>query len=498
MNDMDLSRSLRWAGLGALLLLGVGCFSVGPDYRAPETAVPEAWQTPAGESAETLTEWWTVFNDPALEGLVGDVRAQNKNLAAAVARMDAYAAAVGMVRADFFPSVGAQGLAGWDRQSERVHTPKAYEATDNPGWLYQAGFSASWELDLWGKVRRSLEAARGQLDASLEDVRNVQVMLQAQVAAEYIGLRMNQQRLAFARENIDLQRETLQVVQGRFDAGLTGELDVRQAEMNLAATTAQVPALESQIEKSLNALCVLTGRLPGSLDGLREPGPVPAAAGLPGLLPAELLRRRPDIRSAERRLAAQTAKIGVAKADFFPALALNGTFALAATDGGELFTTAAQDFTVGPSLTWAIFNAGKIRNHVRSEEAATRAALADYEQAVLAAYQECETALAAHGNEARRLASLREAVRAAEQSVELVNELYRSGLANFQNVLDMQRQLSSYQDGLAQSLGQVAANLVAVCKAFGGGWAAGEANPPPPENPGMETGEEEGSGSHES
>ncbi|NCA81802.1 MAG: efflux transporter outer membrane subunit [Opitutae bacterium] len=473
MRHADLRLARRCACLGLVSLLGgAGCLSVGPDYRAPETAAPEAWRTPAGESPETLTEWWKVFNDPALEALVGEVRAQNKDLAAAVARMDAYAAAVGMARADGFPAVGAQGAAGWDRQSERVHVPEAYEATDNPGWLYQAGFSASWELDLWGRVRRSVEAARGQLDASLEDVRHLQVMLQAQVAAEYVALRMNQRRRTYAQENIELQAETLQVVRGRFDAGLTGELDVRQAEMNLAATTAQVPALESQIEKSLNALCVLTGKLPGALDALREPGPVPAATALPGLLPVELLRRRPDIRSAERALAAQTAKIGVAKADYFPALALNGTFALAATDGGELFTSAAQDFTVGPSLTWAIFNAGKIRNHVRAEEASTRAALAAYEQTVLAAYQECETALAAHGNEAKRLAALRDAAAAAAQSVELVNELYRSGLANFQNVLDMQRQLSSYQDAQAQSLGQSAANLVAVYKAFGGGWDA--------------------------
>lgn len=472
MKRAEVKSAWSCAELGLWLALGAGCLSVGPDYRAPETAAPEAWRTPAGESPETLTEWWKVFDDPALEALVGEVRAQNKDLAAAVARMDAYAAAVGMARADLFPAVGAQGAAGWDRQSERVHVPEAYEATDNPGWLYQAGFSASWELDLWGRVRRSVEAARGQLDASLEDVRHLQVMLQAQVAAEYVALRMNQRRRTYAQENIELQAETLQVVRGRFDAGLTGELDVRQAEMNLAATTAQVPALESQIEKSLNALCVLTGKLPGALEALREPGPVPAATALPGLLPVELLRRRPDIRSAERALAAQTAKIGVAKADYFPALALNGTFALAATDGGELFTSAAQDFTVGPSLTWAIFNAGKIRNHVRAEEASTRAALAAYEQTVLAAYQECETALAAYVNEAKRLAALRDAAKAAEQSVELVNELYRSGLANFQNVLDMQRQLSSYQDAQAQSLGQSAANLVAVYKAFGGGWDA--------------------------
>ncbi len=465
------------AGAGVLAALG-GCLSVGPDYRAPEMATPEQWQSPAGEVAAIPEDWWRVFGDPALEGLVAEAQGGNRDLAAAAARMEGYAASVGMVRADWFPSVAGQGLAGHDRQSERVHVPETYKATDNPAWLYQAGFTVSWELDVWGRVRRSVEAARGQLEASQEDWRHLQVMIQAQVAAEYIQFRTLQQRLAFAEENIGLQRETLGVVKGRYEAGLTGELDVRQAEMNLAATTAQVPTLKTGIEEALNALCLLTGRLPGALDALREAKPVPAAAQLPGLVPKELLRRRPDIRSAERALAAQTAKIGVAKADFYPALALNGTFALAATDGGELFTTAAQDYMVGPSLTWAIFNAGKIRHRVRAEEAATRAALATYEKTVLAAYRECENALAAYGNEALRLESLRAAVKAADQTVELVSELYRSGLVNFQNVLDAQRQLAQYEDALAQSMGQAAANLVTVYKALGGGWvAAGEASP---------------------
>ena len=260
------------------------------------------------------------------------------------------------------------------------------------------------------------------------------------------------------------------MVQDRFKAGLTGELDVRQAEMNLAATTSMVPSLKSETTSALNALCVLTGLLPGSLEDLRVAGKVPAASVLPGILPAELLRRRPDIRSAERSLAAQTAKIGMAKADFLPKLALNGTFSLVASESGDWFTSGAQNYSVGPSLTWAVFTAGKVRSRVRSEEAATRAALAAYEQAVLTAYQECEDALAAFANESSRLASLRTAVEAAEKSVELVLELYRSGLVNFQNVLDVQRQLSQYQDALAQSMGLSAKSLVSVYKAFGGGW----------------------------
>ncbi|MDD2240554.1 MAG: efflux transporter outer membrane subunit [Kiritimatiellae bacterium] len=480
---------------GALAILGLkasgvlvwgwllaGCLSVGPDYQAPEMAVPEAWQGATGDSSDTMAQWWTVFGDAALETLVAEARANNRDLAAAVARMDSTAAALGMARAAYFPSVGMQGAVEYDRQSERVHTPTEYEATDNPAWLTQAGFSMSWELDLWGRVRRSVEAARGALDASQEDVRNVQVMLQAQVAAVYIQLRTLQKQVVFAERNIELQQDTLTVVRGRFEAGLTGELDVRQAEMNLAATTAGVPLLKAGIEQALNGLCQLTGRLPGEWDELRSAGPVPTVMALPGGLPAELLRRRPDIRSAERRLAAQTAKIGVAQADFFPHLALNGTLAVAATDAGELGKKASQNYRIGPSLTWAIFTAGKVRNRVRAEEAATRAALADYEQTVLGAYRECEDALAALANEGERLTALGGAVTAAEQTTELVAELYRTGLTDFQGVLDAQRQLAQYQDALAQSMGKSAAELVAAYKAFGGGWAVedGAAQPAPP------------------
>lgn len=473
------AKSIMWSRLRAGLLLAgfllsAGCRSIGPDYRVPETGTPSGWQAPVGESPEVLAEWWTVFQDPLLAELVGDARARNYDLVAAAARLDSYAAAYGMAQAERLPNVGAQGSVGWERETERVRTPAGYSAPDNPGWLYQGGFTMAWELDLWGRVRRSVESAQGQLDASLEDWRNLTVLLQAQVASEYILLRTSQQRIAFAEANVQLQAKTLQLVRSRFEAGLTGELDVRQAEMNLAATKAQIPPLRAKQAETLHALCQLTGRLPGSLDHLLEPKAVPSADELPGLLPAELLRRRPDIRAAERNLAAQTAKIGVAKADYLPLFALNGNFALAATDSDELWTNAARKFAFGPSLRWSIFNAGKVRNRVRAEEAATEALLARYEQTVLVAYRECETALAAYQHEMARLAALHEAVQAAGQSVALANDLYGSGLANFQNVLDMQRQLTQYQDAQAQSMGQRAANLVAVYKAFGGGWDAGE------------------------
>ncbi len=462
--------SLRLSLLTALPVLLVGCATVGPDFAVPDLDVPAGWQGATGESDETLAAWWTLFDDPALDTLLAEVRTNNRQLAMAVANMERYAAMYGMVRADAFPQVGAQGSAAYDRQTERVRRPPGTSVPDNPTWLYQAGFSMTWELDLWGRVRRSKEAARGRLEAAEEDVRHTLVLLQAQAAAEYIQLRALQGRLATAQRNIDLQRETLEVVRGRFDAGLTGETDVFQAEMNLAATEAQVPSLRAQLDETLNALCVLTGVWPGALDALRAPEPVPSADTLPHLLPAELVRRRPDIRSAERELAAQTARIGVARGELFPKLALDGTFAFAATDAGDLISSAAQVFSIGPVLSLPVFTGGKVRSAVRAEEAAARGALARYEQAVLTAFGECEDALSRFKQSGEQVAALQEAVRAAGQTVELATELYRTGLTDFQRVLDAQRQLAQYEDALAQARGGRAAGLVAVYKAFGGGW----------------------------
>ncbi len=456
--------------LMSLPILLSGCATVGPDYAAPDLDVPDSWQGATGESDETLAAWWTLFDDPALNDLLAEVRANNRQLAMAVANMERYAAMYGVVRADAFPQVGVQGAAAYDRQTERVRRPPGIPVPDNPAWLYQAGFSMSWELGLWGRVRRSREAARGRWEAAEEDVRHTLVLLQAQAAAEYIQLRALQTRLATAQRNIDLQRETLEIVRGRFEAGLTGETDVFQAKMNLAATEAQVPALKAKHDETLNALCVLAGLWPGALDALRASEPVPSADTLPHLLPAELVRRRPDIRSAERELAAQTARIGVARGELFPKLALDGSFAFAATDAGDLISSAAQVFSVGPVLSLPVFTGGKVRSAVRAEEAAARGALARYEQAVLTAFGECEDALSRFAQSGAQVVALHTAVTAASRTVDLVTELYRTGLADFQRVLDAQRQLAQYEDALAEAKGGRAASLVAVYKAFGGGW----------------------------
>ncbi len=443
---------------------------MGPEYEAPDMGAPAAWLGETGDSDEALAAWWLLFDDPALTALLAEVRANNRQLAMAVANLDRYAAMYGVVRADAFPQVGAQGSAAYDRQTERVRRPPGMPIPDNPTWLYQAGFSMAWELDLWGRVRRSKEAARGRFEAAAEDVRHTLVLLQAQAAAEYIKLRAVQARLATAERNIELQRETLEVVRGRFDAGMTGEIDVFQAEMNLAATEALVPSLKAELDETLNALCVLAGAWPGAFDDLREAGPIPAADTLPHLLPAELVRRRPDIRSAERDLAAQTARIGVAQGELFPKLALDGMFAFAATDPDDLVSSAARVFSIGPVLSMPVFTGGKVRSTVRAEEAAARAALARYEKTVLTAFGECEDALSRFARTGEQVAALRSAVAAAVRAVDLVTELYGTGLTDFQRVLDAQRQLAQYEDSLAQAEGARAASLVAVYKAFGGGW----------------------------
>lgn len=455
------------------LMLVVGCKVVGPSFTKPETRVPDAWQAAAiqslGASKVPFQTWWQAFNDPALETLIGDVSSNNLDVAAAVARMEEAAARYGYSRIAEEPVVDGVGGMSRARNSERVRMHQSQ--FNNPYWLYDAGFTMSWEIDLWGRVTRSIEAARGQWEASVEDNRDMLVLVQADTAATYVSLRTLQRRLAFVRGNVTLQEATLKLTRDRHTAGLTGELDIRQAELNLASTRALIPQLEAQLDQALNRLCVLSGKLPGTMKHL-----LPNAAGLsevadlPSLLPAELLRRRPDVRAAERRLASQTAQIGVATAELYPAFTLNGAFEWQASKSGNLFNPQARTYGIGPSFRWNLLNRDRIRDSIKVEEALTRQALAAYEKTVLGAYQESEDALSAYANELTRLASLREAVTAATRSVSLVDTLYRTGLTDFQNVLDTQRALFQQQDALASSQGVASQFLIAVYKSFGGGW----------------------------
>lgn len=471
MTDAAQSRC-QWPLLllsGALLS---SCLSIGPDYVPPKSALPAAWTQPLGNTFVTdshaVCAWWEVFADPILTSLVDQTRSSNLSLQTAWERLQEARADYGYARADLYPVV--QGEAGLTRS--RLSEKTSPGATPNPRNIWNTGLSSSWEIDFWGRVRRQVEAGAATMQATQENYRDTMVLLFSSAAAEYVTLRTLQQRLEFARENAELQEATLKLTRDRFHAELARELDVHQAEMNLAVTRSMQPGLLAQIDACLNRLCQLTGQPPESLPQLRgsfRTIPTPVGA-LPTLLPADLLRQRPDIRLAERQLAAQTAGIGAAKAELLPQFSLSGNFGWQAASTGDILSGPARTYGFGPTLRWDIFSGMRILEKVRAQEARQRQALLTYQETVLNALQECESNLSAYTHEIDRLRYLQDAVVSAKASVNQVNTLYRTGLTDFQNVLDMQRALTERQDALAESQGQLALSLIAVYRAFGGGW----------------------------
>ena len=328
-------------------------------------------------------------------------------------------------------------------------------------------------MDLFGRLRRSVESADAELAASVEDYRDLLVVLYAEVATNYIDVRTLQQRILSAERNVASQKDTLELVRIRNRVGLVGELDLRQAELNVSRTASFIPSLREALAASVNRTAVLLGEYPNQLHAeLREPAPIPLPEAEVAVgLPVELLRQRPDLRAAERQLAAQSARIGVATADLYPRLALLGSFSFDAISTASWFTSGAQAWNFGPQLRWNLFDGGRIRSNVRAQEALTRQALAGYEQTVLLAVEEVENSLSGYAEERARLEELQRGVRAAEQTVELVQVLYKTGLVDFLNVLDAERSLFEAQDQLLESEGRVAKNLVRVYRALGGGWS---------------------------
>ena len=358
---------------------------------------------------------------------------------------------------------------------------------DNPVNAWEFGLGASWQIDLFGRIRRQVEAADAQLEASVEDYRDVLVTLYASVAVLYVDVRSLQKRLVYAHQNADSQTETLEVVQARLDAGLVPALDVARARSNLANTMSEIPQLEVLLEISRNQLAILLGMMPGSLDDRLEfnAGVIPApSTDLSIHLPAELLRRRPDVRRTERELAAQTARIGVATADLYPSFSLSGNLVLQATTFSDLGNSDSFGWSLIPGFDWPLFTGGRIRGQIEVEEGRTDQALAVYQQTILNALAEVENALVALRQEEMRREYLSTAVEASEESVELVQTQYLSGLTDFQSYLDAQRSLTSQQDRFASSRGQVVTNLIQLNRALGGGWSLEDpvpvVNPPAP------------------
>jgi NodT family efflux transporter outer membrane factor (OMF) lipoprotein len=464
------------------MIVGTSC-AVGPDYRPPETKVPESWNgqevvTPAQPSKTipnpvTLVEWWHAFNDPALSSLVEMALRANLNLRQAEARILQARASRGVAGAPLLPQVEASALYQKSQGSSEAPGGGAIATVGGVRELFQVGLDASWEIDIFGGTRRSIEAATADLRAAVEDRRDVLITLVGDVGTNYLNLRGFQQQIAIARKNLEAQKKTAQITHKRFAAGFIGRLDVANADAQVATTAAQIPLLESSARAAIYSLGVLLGRSPAALEkDLIKPSPIPPTPPeIPVGLPSDLIRRRPDIRRAEAKLHAATARIGVATADLFPKFNLTGSLGVSANDLTRIGNLSTSKFwSFSPSVTWPIFAGGRIRWNIKLQDAIQEEALAAYEQTVLTALKDVETALVAYAKEQERRRSLSEAVISNRQAVDLAMRLYLTGKTDFLNVLTAQRSLYVNEDALTQSTRTLATNLIALYKALGGGW----------------------------
>lgn len=477
-------RDRRAARVALVFVLGSSASSctVGPDYVPPAPPTQDAWSraltTASGGDAHALDAWWTQFHDPVLDELVALALANNRDLRAALWRIEAARAQLGIARGEWFPAIDGTGSYSRVRPSEHaLGTPEPAPGTDSidvdDGNFTTIGLDASWELDVFGRIRRAVESADASLAASIEDERDVRVVLLADVAALYFEIRTLERRIVLATQNADSQSSTLGLTQRRLDVGMAPSLDVAQAEANLASTRSEIPALTEARELARFQLAVLLGEEPAKLRDCShtEFAPLLAPDALAVPPPAELLRRRPDVRAAERRLAAQIARIGVAEADLYPRFSLTGSYGYESTDGSKTLTSDSRTFAIGPSFRWNLFDGGRIRNAIAAERAFAEEATALYENVVLRALAEGESALASVELERKRMVELETAAGAGARAVQAVRTLYEGGLTDFQNVLDAERTLFQAQDRHAASQGRVAQNLVRLYRALGGGWS---------------------------
>jgi NodT family efflux transporter outer membrane factor (OMF) lipoprotein len=464
------------------LLLAVfmlsGCMTVGPNYSQPEMQTPSAWkQDVAGNSTnkqseqEILAKWWTTFNDPTLSGLMERAVAGNLSLKQALNNVRQARIQRGITDTDRFPSVTAKGSAGRTYQNDMMGD---FTGTNN----LSLGLDASWELDLFGGVKRSLEAADANIQVSQESYRDVLVSLLAETALNYIEVRSYQSQLLVAESNLKTQEETYNITKWRYQAGLTTGLDMENADKNLEQTRSQIPSLKSSLEQSKNRIAVLLGSEPGALDSeLDEYKPVPVAPNEIALgIPADLLRRRPDLRKAERDIAAQTAKIGVAEADRYPKISLSGNIGLSALGLGDLFSSDSLSTGVASGISWPVFNAGKIMKNIEIQWAVQEQKQIAYKAALLTALEDVENALTSYSNDQVRRVSLVKASGSAERAAKTSRDQYSSGLIDFQSVLEAESTLLSLQNQVAQSDAQVIKDLISLYKALGGGWSSFESD----------------------
>jgi NodT family efflux transporter outer membrane factor (OMF) lipoprotein len=460
-------------------MLAGGC-AVGPDYEAPVPDGPEQWDaaTEAAVAAPGVPDllWWQSFEDPLLDALIDRAVAGNLDLAGARLRVQQARALRGVAAAGLFPGVDARADAARYSLSENSGVLESQLADGGlipkRSELYQAGFDVFWEIDVFGGTRRAIEAADARIAASEEARRGVLMSVLAETARNYVELRGEQRRLAITRKNSAILRQTLEIVEGRFRVGLAREIDVARARAQAEVTDALVPLTRGRIRAAAYRLAVLVGEEPGRLveELLAEDGMPAPAERVPVGLPSELLRRRPDVRAAERQYAAATADVGVATADLFPRFFLTGSAGLESSSFSDLFDGDSETWNLGPAIRWPVFQGGRLRARRDFAEALAEEAAVRYEATVLQALAETESALILYGEERRTYASLNEAARASARAAELAERLYEKGLGDFLTVLDAQRRLVEIQDQAVQSETRVLVRLIALYKALGGGW----------------------------
>ncbi len=506
--------------VAAVSLFGITGCMVGPDYKTPETKVNPSFseiQLPATTQASTVSviasppvEWWTTFRDTEMTSLLQRAVKQNLNLKTAASRVRQARAQRGVVGADLLPTVNAEGgyqrargsqnlsfpigaLSGGSGSSKSAAaskgrlTPAINEAA-HPGGpqsplgsggfpgvdtdLYEAGFDSNWEIDVFGGSRRAVEAASGDIQASQEDQRDVLVTLLAEIARDYVELRGLQKQLQIATDNLHKQEQTLELTRERFTAGFVTDLDVTRQATQLANTTATLPALQVQIDTHIHALGVLLAEDPSAL--MNELSPVDKIPAVPPEipigLPSDLLRRRPDIRRAERQLAAATARIGQAEADFFPKFSITAALGFDTNRPKALLDWGSKYWALSPGVSWPIFDAGRIRFNVEVNKEQQSQAATNYQLTVLNALKDVEDSLTAYRLEQVRHKALVDAASSARQSVEIADQQYQRGVTDFISVLDAQRDELGAEDSLAQSERAISTDLIALYKSLGGGW----------------------------
>ena len=454
-----------------IILFLVSCKAVGPDYEgAPELEVPENWDNQLNnefiEASVSQTQWWTLFNDPVLNDLISRAAVDNLDAKISLARVEVARANLGIAEGAKLPALDGLGDVSEKSKSKSVSGDKD---TD----IYSSiGLDISWEIDIFGYLRRSIEAADAQLDRSVERYRDVMVILYAEIANNYVALRTAQERLQYALENVKSQKDTLRIVNARYEAELVSEVDLLQSEQNLAAAQSNIPLFHARINELSNSLAILLGKNPGTLNSeLKQSYGIPHVPEKTVVqVPREILRQRPDIREAERLLAQETAEVGIATAEEYPRFNLNGTFGYDSKEFDNQFSSDSRYWSFGPNFRWNIFDGGATQAAIEVQDAQVEEARVNYEKRVLRAFEEVENAIKSYKEEKQRNASLNVSVSAAKKVNKITLARYTSGLIDFQEVQDAERVIFFQEDDLAKSNGNLVQFIIQLYKAMGGGW----------------------------